>query len=365
MYFWPILFAGLIALSLTIYMKEWKYLILIPVVFLIVLVISKIDESSQTSCTEIWSGEIVSVDHDEEWDEWHEPVYEDKQIKNSDGKVTGTKRVKVKDGYWEHHKASNYIKTSDGGSFYVNVSYDGKTKFNDKFPNTNDELATLWPIGTPTASVHTYENRVQASYSIYNYPNVDIDDYPGIPEYPLEIKNKIEIDRFIGDIPNKENVIKQLNIENSRLNVTVVDEETGKKKSYKEVNMIFVNLGNVPQDYGQTLENYWNGGNKNDFIIAFGSDNGNITWCYPFSWSESEMLKIEVRDYMLNLDSMDDFVSVVKDVSSMVEEGFERKEFSDFEYLDIPLRTMAKVFIWIFTVIAIIASVYIIEIKLY
>lgn len=323
------------------------------------LLISAISINSQTHCEEVWSGTIIKVKHTEEWDEWHEPVYEDIDITDNKGNVIRTERVEIQAGYWEHHNATNSIKTSDDGWKRVNKSPDGTVKFNDKYPNTNKELEQYWKIGTPTASVHSYKNKVQASYSIYNFEDIDLEAYPGLPQYPKSVTNYISIDRIIGKVPNKREALDRLAEINSKLNVTVYDKKEKKNKSYKEVNIIFVNMGDVSSDYGSALENYWKGGNKNDFIIAFGSDTDfNIKWVYPITWSESELLKIKTRDYMLNLKTVEDFVPVVNDIANMVEENFERKEFEDFEYLNIEVTKGAKIAIWILSIIIFIIVIF-------
>lgn len=320
---------------------------------LLTSIIVVIDYHSQTTATEVWSGKITNVKHVEEYEEWHEPEYEDVEVKDSKGKVVSTTRVLVRDGYWEHHYATNSIKTSDNGWINVSQNPDGDIKFNDNYPNTDEELEKYWKIGLPSASSHTYENKVQASYSIYRHKDINVKDYPGLPEYPKSINNYINIDRIIGDIPNKDESLKKLAEWNTELNKDIPDpDKPGKTRSYKQVNVIFVNLGDVSEDYGFALQDYWQGGNKNDFVIAFGSDNkNNVTWVYPFSWSEVEILKINIRDYMLDIKSINDFPKIIDDVNSMIEKDFVRKQFADFSYLSIEVKTWAIVLIWILNVI--------------
>lgn len=302
--------------------------------FLITIIVTGIDFSIQTSDEEVWSGRIISVDHKEEWDEVVTETYADDE---------GKEHTKT---HIEHHNAENSIKTSDNGFTYVNKSLDGATRFDDRYPNTTQELEKFYPIGTPTSSVHTYKNKVQASYSIYKHKDINLEEYKDLPKYPTEMKNDIQIDRFIGNIKNKDRVIKCLDETNSELN---------SKQNNKQVNLIFVNLGNKPQDYGFALQDYWEGGNKNDFMVCFGSKNNNVTWCYPFSWADSqksERLKINVRNYMKKVNLNDDFNKNIEDIGDMVKKDFERKEFADFNYIDIEVSKVAYVFIIILNVVA-------------
>jgi len=54
--------------------------------------------------------------------------------------------------------------------------------------------------------------------------------------------------------------------------------------SWKQVNLIFVNVGaDKPIEYGYALQDYWEGGNKNDFIVSFSmNSDGKLNWVYPF-----------------------------------------------------------------------------------
>lgn len=317
-----------------------------------------IDYNIQTADTEVWSGRVADWQHKEEWDEWHPPRTETYTTTNSKGSTTT--HTKIIPGYWEHHYAENRIKTTDDGWVSVSVSPTGR-KMNDAWPNKTEELKAMWPLNTPSASTHTYENKVQASYSIYRHKEIDLKKYPDLPEYPSNVRNYINIDRIIGEVPNKKEALVKVADWNAELNKAVPDpEKPGKTKSWKQVNIIFVNVGDKPENYGFALQDKWEGGNKNDFVVAFSMDsNNNIKWVYPFSWSEVEMLKIEVRDYMLNLKQINDFVPVVDKVSKMVSEEFVRKQFAEFNYLQIDISTGATVCIWILNIIVLGASVYV------
>ncbi|MCP1184938.1 hypothetical protein [Paenibacillus sp. 1781tsa1] len=298
-----------------------------------------IDYSSQTTATEVWSGRVIGWEHNEEWDEWHQPV-----TSCSNNNVCSTTP-----GYWEHHDATNYIKTTDNGRVQVHVSPDGR-KLNDKWPNTTEELKVLWPYNTPTASTHTYENKVQASYSIFKHDDIDLDKFPNLPDYPEAMRDYIYVDRILGDVRDKDKALTVLAEVNSELNRPVPNpEKPGKTMSWKQVNIIFVNVGtNTDPSYGFALQDKWEGGNKNDFVIAFSTNEDNkAIWSYPFSWSEVELLKLDVRDYMLNQNNLNDFTAVVHDVGDLVADKFVRKQFADFNYLQIDTSKGAWIFIWI------------------
>ena len=129
----------------------------------------------------------------------------------------------------------------------------------------------------PTASFHTYENKVQASYSVFKHEEINLDDYDGkLFKYPNEQKN-YNIIRVLGDFPNFEKVNSEVNKYNTLLNDTNNPNNTEGKKSYKQVNLILMNMGNAPIEYAYAQQDYFENGNKNDFIITFGTyDKNNI-----------------------------------------------------------------------------------------
>lgn len=293
-----------------------------------------IDFTVQTADTEVWSGRVVDWNHEEEWEEWHPPVTHC----STDSK--GHQSCSTTPGYWEHHYAENHIKTTDDGWIYVDRLPDGKV-MDDSYPNHTSELKKYWKKDSPTASVHSYVNKVQASYSVFNHKDIS-KKYTKFPDYPDKVNNQLYINRLIGYVPQKEKSIKELNEWNSKL---------GTKK---QVNIIFVNVGDKPLEYALALQDHWKGGKKNDFIVAFsmGKDN-KVNWSYPITWSEAEGLKLDVKEYMNSLDNVKDFSKVIKHISLMVEKDFVRKEFADFNYLNIDVSASAQVILW-FIAIAVI-----------
>lgn len=299
-----------------------------------------IDVKAKTTAIETWSGTVTNIEHKEVWDEWHPPRDETVTTTDSDGN-TSTYTVHHP-GYWQHHYATNYIWTSDGGEFVIKQLLDGKIA-NDNYINSNDELAAYYPIGSPSASIHTFENRVQTSYSVYITNDVDETLYEGLPEYISSTYNYIDVDRFIGFNSNGE-ANKLLSKKNSWLNEFIPDPENeGKMRSWKQVNLVFVNLGtNKTSDWGFALENKWQRGAKNDFIVSLSTDEtGQVLWCYPISWSESELCKIEIRNLVVGktLITEDDYKRMINEVSDIVAEKFERKQFADFSYISVPIST--------------------------
>ncbi len=330
-----IIFLAILVFCIIKFNLNYQYAIVFAVIAVVITAATIcIDQSVRTSDTEVWSGYITDWDHDEEYDETVYD-YDDK------GNVKGSHTV--------HHDAENRIKTSDGGWISVSKAPNGK-KFNDFWPNKASELKELWPEGTPTASTHTYKNKVQASYSIYRHKDIDLKQYKDLPKYPKEVYDKLYIDRVVGEFPNELAARKLLDKWNTELNKFIQDpEKPGKMRSWKQVNLIFVNVGSgKPIEYGYALQDYWEGGNKNDFVVCVSmEEDGRLNWVYPFSWSEVEILKLETRDYMMGKAIITDLCPIVEDISKLVADKFERKQFADYNYLQIDTSLAAIIVLYI------------------
>lgn len=312
--------------------RKWLRAVIITALAAIIMgIIIWIDYDVQTHDTEVWSGQITDWKHKPSWNEWH-PSHTT-CTKDSNGHKT----CHTTPGYWEHHPAENYVETSDDGLISVNYSPDGR-HFNDYFPNSTSELASMFPKGTPTASTHAYVNKIQASYSIFRHKNIDLKQYPNLPNYPENVHDYFYVDRILGDVPNKTNALKELDKINTELNKPVPDPKNkGKTRSWKEANLIFVNLGpKTTINDAYALQDKWQGGKKNDFVVAFSMDkNGDVKWAYPFTWSDSSLLKIETKQYMESLKGVKDFIPVMQHVEKDVIDKFSRKQFADFNYLQV------------------------------
>lgn len=330
------------------------------ILFLIMSGIVCIDYKKQTDDTEIWSGKIVSVEHEEEYEEFIPPKTE--TYTTTDSKGNTVTKTRTKPAYWEHHCAKNYIKTTDRGTISVDETPDGK-RLDDDFVNSTEELEEFYPVGSPTASLHTYENKLKASYSIFKHEGINLDEYSDLPEYPSEVTSRYSVKRLIGEFKDSEKLNLHLDNINTRLNDTENPNNKDKVKSYKQVNMMFVNFGDKTEDYGWALQDYWENGAKNDFVITFGTDNsGNITWCHAFSWTDVEILKSDVREFMIGK-NVKEFETVMNGVADLVEEKFDRKQFAEFDYIQVEVSKVSRNLI--FVVVAVACVVYYIISKEY
>lgn len=282
------------------------------------------DYDDQYYDQEVWSGIVVDWEHKPEWEE---------KIPETcfDGVCTG--------GDTQYHPPENYIKTTDGGWIAVTQSPDGKHNFNEEWPNKTEQLEQYWPLGTYSASLHDYESNREAIYATIRNTEINEEDYTNLPEYPNQVTNKINIDRIVGHVPNKEEALHSLTKVNSEWSEYAPDPQDSKliKPGENQANLVFVNLGpDLTEDYGLALQNAWKNGKKNDFIVSFSmNEDGKLNWVYPFSWSEVETLKSAVQAEMMAMGTIRDFVPVVEQVSQLVADQYVQKDLSDFDNMSI------------------------------
>ena len=84
---------------------------------------------------------------------------------------------------------------------------------------------------------------------------------------------------------------------------------------------------------------YWQGGNKNEFIICCGIDTltNKVNWAECFSWQDDITLDVNCRNYINTMDSLN-VIKVVDYLNDNID-LWHRKEFSDFAYLSVPIST--------------------------
>ena len=106
---------------------------------------------------------------------------------------------------------------------------------------------------------------------------------------------------------------------------------------------VFIILFDAAEGIGVALKQraYWYGGNKNEFTVCLGIENGtDVRWCKAFSWCDAPALESATESWfienpVLNLSA---YESWLRDNLHM----WKRKEFSDFKYLGVNLSPTAK-----------------------
>lgn len=172
---------------------------------------------------------------------------------------------------------------------------------------------------------HTYRNKVKAAAnSIFNYSDIQEDkkNYK-LYEYP-DISNHdqctvLGVPATVADIQK----VKYLNA------------TRGPRNQFR---LIILGFQNVGPEAAEIQKAYWQGGNKNEFVVCLGLQGNKVVWCNPFSWCDKPTLEVKTKDYfitnpILNISAYTEYLA------SRIDIDWDRKKFEDFNYLDIPLST--------------------------
>jgi hypothetical protein len=352
-----------------------EYLIMLAAPAIIIAITAVTTEYSQVKDTEFWGGVVNQARYWEDWDEevpCRHPIYctDHKTCTDSQGHSYDCSTEYV----CGHHHAYDvdYHPPSwdmnDSNGFEWNIS---KTKFEElskRFGNnTFKELGRryhandgdLWfsdwwgerVTAEITSSSFSYENRVQASRSIFNFPKVDptknkLFEYPPINGWIQKC--------VLGDVgPGKaagEEAIHWLN---------------GSLGAHCEFRTFVLVFKNKPIEVGLEQQAYWKNGNMNELVIPIGVDNEyKPVWCFPFGWTKQETIKVEARNLVMEQPQLDVaklgdwlFDRIYPPPASLTERVgarriIMRRQFeNDFKYISVYPPTWVVVMTFIITIL--------------
>ena len=176
----------------------------------------------------------------------------------------------------------------------------------------------------PVTWTHLYQNKVKASsYSIFKYGNMSEEEIKEnkLFDYP-EIKN------------NDQNPI--LGFTATDTDIDAVRYLNGYRGPKNQIHVFILCFNNPSLEVAEMQKAYWQGGNKNEFIVCLGVKNNTVIWCNPFSWSDEPMLEVKTRDYFIKHPDIN-FKDYAEWLDTQIDKNWHRKEFNDFNYLSIEL----------------------------
>lgn len=366
MLIWLSLLFPIVTIAILIYFFNknvvwWECLVPFGVAIACILISKFVSEKSQVTDTEYWGGYGITAIYYEAWDErvtCSHPEYCSRTVTDSDGN-THTEQyqcgwqhpydVDYHPEYWELNDSNNDSHRLSR-EYWEQLCIRWKNKvFVDMHRNYHsidgDSYVTKWnnqdSTLEPVTSLHSYENRVQASNSIFNFQEVDVidKDIYGLFEYP-SITSPYFCQNVLGNIPNAGIAQRKLEIFNSKFG------------AMKQIRVFLLSFQNQPIEAALLQENYWKGGNKNEFIICVGSNSDNdLTWCHVISWTEVDELKILIRDNISKMKKVD--AEKIIDYSlPVIFDKFKRKEFIDFSYIKVEPTTRAIIISYIIVLLS-------------
>jgi hypothetical protein len=327
-----------------------EFLALFATSFIAVGIVKLVADNQNTSDTEFWNGTKNEVRYYEPWDEevpCRHPIYCTRTYEcncDSKGENCSTCTEEYICGY-EHAYDVDYhpeywqLETSLGSYGISQTEYNrlvalyGNRSFvelhRDYHSIDGDMYSSVWKgelekLEMVTQS-RTYENRVQASKSVFNFPEVDSATKANYKlfEYPPIIG--LQQRHVLGYIDN-----------DAEHHMDIVNGLLGPRKQLAAFICVYRNTTITAADM---QEAYWKGGNKNEFIVCIGIDNANnIQWCKCFSWSEVAEPKITIRNFIMDLKVLK-LTEIADYMYKELDTKFKRKRFRDFNYLSIPVTS--------------------------
>ena len=330
----------------------WEIIVPLLVSLFLVAIFKGAIGSLKTRDVEYWGNYVVSTRYYEDWNEYiHQTctrtvscgencttieTYDCSYVQYHSSYYT----IVLNSGEEKNIKKSQYarLKNFFGNSNFVELNRNYHTDDGDLWESHYDGSYEKFEF---IATKHIYKNKVQVSDDVFNFPEVDTADvsFYALYEYPL-IEGFYKLPAILHNksFQLNETVFKKYDWINGKL---------GMEKQLR----VWILLYDKPRTAGQLQEALWKGGNKNEFNVAIGLKGNKVQWCYPFSWTEMQSLKIETRNFVeemdtLNLSKLADFLY------NELERNFVRKSFEEFDYLTIepPLWAILVTYIVTFLV---------------
>ena len=326
----------------------WEILLLIVPSALIILLMNTIMVAYNTSDTEYLGSYITSVNYYEPWDEevpCRHPIYCTRTYPCGSAKSPRTCTSTYVCGHLHSYDVDNHpecwTKQDNYGreysisrSEYLSLRKLFNTK--DQFVELNrdyhsidgDEYLTPWN-GEPERSSSivkegSYTNKIRASHSVFKFEDITEEeknkwglyDYPTVSDY----RQKVVLGAKLS--PTTERKMQYIN------------GYYGPKKQFK---MFILFFKNKSASIVHKQRSYWEGGNKNELVICIGVDGkGEFQWVDAFSWMSKPALEVEVESYIsgnkdMTLKGFSDWMP------DQVHKHWKRRDFNDFEYLQVEL----------------------------
>ena len=311
---------------------------------------------SSMSSTEYWGGYVEKITYYEPWDELvtktrqvcvgHDedgnPIYETETYTEREYHKESWAYENSFDG-WEHRidketydkmkaKLNSQSVFRDMHRHYYRIDGDAYDMFWDGTINHCFDL---------TATNH-YKNRIKASesHTIFRYSDISSAEAKeiGLKEYP-QIEDFMSQNPIIGGRPS----IYDIN------EIKYINAVHGSKNQFRTYILIF-DGAKTDVETAEMQKGYWQGGNKNEFIVCLGVIGDSVTWCSPFSWCDEPKLELLTRDYFIENPKLN-IQKYGQWLDWNIETNWERKQFADFEYIKIGLTDTQGIWLFILSIL--------------
>ena len=211
------------------------------------------------------------------------------------------------------------------------------------YTKDGDAQDYYWDKKEMTAETYTvarsYSNKIRASRSVFNFKEISKDEAKelGLYDYP----------EIINDHQNP--LIGYKNPRSIDINrLRYINAFYGKTKQFRTFVIVFYDK---PASIAEMQRSYWFGGNKNEFVTCVGinSQTNEIDWVNVFNWLEVPKMNVECEYYFSNKEHFDP-CEYADWIHSNINQ-WQRREFKDFDYLEVELSDTQYMWMFIITLI--------------
>jgi len=324
----------------------WEYFFPFAVCLVVIFGFKSCASNSMRNDVEYKGSLVKEARYYEEWDEWIS-----KMCSKTVGSGKTAHTVYYDCSYRQNHPEHWEIETTQGTTLSCSkqlystlVSLFNNQHFvdmdRDYYLQDGNMYLTRWDgvneRSYPLAFSESYTNYIKpADQSILHFERVgdnEIKRYH-LFDYP-EIQKNWQQPTILG-APKNNPYFNYSDWQLRRLN--------GRIGPSKQCRMFILYFANVPPEAALYQQSYWQGGNKNELVVCIGVDSNNynkVKWADVFSWSKSERLKIDLRNYLL--DNGKDCLNLYDFISysdKQINRQFKRREFVEFSYLEVEPTT--------------------------
>lgn len=203
-------------------------------------------------------------------------------------------------------------------------------------------------IGEPTSLTHSYTNYIKAAPdTLFRHQGLKEKYASKIPAYPDNVWDYYHVSHLVEIGTLNEAQVSLPNRGEWNENLSELNAYLG---ASKQVNIIVVAVGDVPQEYFYALEEAWIGGKKNDVVLVISVDRTTWAprWASVMAWTSNEFFKVKLRDDIM-ANPVITHEAVLKNLRDDVGQHYVRKPMADFQYLQSSITPTSTQ--WVITVI--------------
>ena len=343
---------------------DWQpYVIVSGGGWLVTALVQRCCYRSRTQSTEFLGTYISGIFYEEPWTEIYvtEETYTDE-----DGETRTRKRID-----YIHHSEEFYFCTDIGTTHYINedsflmiknrwhtrrypdVWYGSEIAggarfgchylYEDVEGSDDERVRNLFTITEP----HKYTNKIKHSNSIFRFEKIDRNEAEslGLIDYPE-----------ITDFDLQAILSNEFNVPHSTERAYRVFNSVTAPRGEMHLFVLLFNAQKTDIGIVEKQRAYWCGGNKNEFSVCLGLDNGEVKWARAFSWADEPILEAKTADWFRRNPQAElvDYLEWLYRNYKL----WERKSFSDFDYIRVSLTTPQLLMVYAAAILASATAMY-------